>query len=210
MKTLKKQLILTISVLVFLAFANQAKAQYLFIGLNGSSAFSWFNSPKVENMILSKGWGWNMGFFLRYGKKPFIQGGLDWTRSMNNFTIKEIEEDGSDFEDQIKFHEFDFSLKIGYNILDLPMFKVQVNAGPFIGRSLYFSNENIIFDKSDFKNPQWGVTAGAGIQFTNFIAGIDYTYHFSDLFSPIDIGGGETIKLGAKLQLFMIKAGFMF
>ncbi len=205
----RKYSVIAAFLLLSLVSANNSNAQFLYLGLNGGGVASWFKSPKIENVVFSSGWGWNMGFFIRYGKKPFLQFGFDWTRSINDFTIKEAEEDGSDFNEDIKFHEFDFSMKLGYNILDLPMFKVQVNAGPFIGRSLFFSTDNIIFEKSDFKNPQFGVIAGAGIQFTNFIAGFDYTYHFSDFFSPVDVGG-ETLKLGAHIQFFMIKVGFMF
>ena len=210
MKKRKRLLIITLFLLVSVAFTNQAKAQYFYLGMNGSSVATWFNSPKLDNLVVSNGWGWNMGFFVRYGKRPYIKAGFDWTRSINDFTIKYAGDDGGNFNDKIKFHEFDFSLKVGYNLLDLPMFKIDVSAGPFIGRSLFFSTDNIYFQKDDFKNPQAGFIVGAGIQFTNFIAGIDYTYHITDMFTPVDIGEGESVKLGAHLQLFMIKIGFMF
>jgi len=209
MKTLIRQLITAAFILVSLAFANQASAQYFYIGLDGSAVTSWFNSPKTDNLVASNGWGWNMGFFVRYGKRPYIKGEFDWTRSMNDFTIK-FADDGKDLTEQIKFHEFDFAIKVGYNIVDLPMFKVDVNIGPFIGRSLFFSTDDIYFSKDDFRNPQIGFSTGAGIQFTNFIAGFDYTYHFTDMFAPVDIGEGNTLILGAHLQLFMVKIGFMF
>ena len=210
MKTLKKQLILAAFILASVTVTKQASAQYFYLGVNGSPVFSWFHTPPIDELLTvnSKGWGWNLGFFMRYGKKPFIQAGFDWTRSYNDFTI-DIADEGTGFQDKIKFHEFDFSVLVGYNFIDLPMFKVQAHAGPFIGRSLFFSTDNIVFQKTDFKNPQIGFIAGAGIQFTNFIAGVDYTYHFTDMFTPVDIDG-EKIKLDAFLQLFMVKVGFMF
>ena len=209
MKTYKKQLIITAFMLVFLAFTNRAGAQYLYLGMNGSAVASWFNTPNTDNLVVSNGWGWNLGAFVRYGKRPYIKAGFDWTRSINDFTIKYADE-GNDFTDRIKFHEFDFTLKVGYNLLDLPMFKIDVSAGPFIGRSLFFSTDNIYFDENDFRNPQYGFTVGAGIQLTNFIAGIDYVYHITDMFTPIDLGEGESLNLGAHLQLLMVKVGFMF
>jgi len=193
-------------------YSNTSQAQVFYIGLQGNAVYSWFNSPKLENVITSDGWGWNMGFFLRYGKRPFIQLGLGWTRSLNEFTVTfydDEEQQEVDYSEEIKLNNFDFSATLGYELLQMPMFKINVHAGPFIGKSHMFSGENIYFENNDFKNPQVGVTSGIGFQFTNLIFGLDYSYHFTDLFKPISVDGTD-YKFGSKIQMALLKVGFMF
>jgi hypothetical protein len=207
MKAIKKLFIIFSVFLISLVFSANARAQVFYIGVNGGAVNSWFDSPEFGNMVTSQGWGWDFGFFLRYGKRPYLQVGFDWVRSANDFKIA-VEETVL-LEEYIKFHNFDFSLKIGYNLLQKPMFKIKVHAGPFIGKSMMFSGENIWFYNSDFKNPQMGIIAGTGIQFTNFILDFEYSYHFTELFEPVVIDG-ISFNLGSKLQLITLKAGFMF
>ncbi|MCD6597215.1 MAG: hypothetical protein J7L04_05980 [Bacteroidales bacterium] len=208
MKAIKKIRILLFFFLTSLLFTGNAGAQVFYIGVNGGAVYSWFDSPELDDIVSSDGWGWDLGFFLRYGKRPYFQVGFDWVRSNNNFLIKVGETVLAD--ENINLHNFDFSLKIGYNILQTPMFKIKVHTGPFIGRSLLFSGEDILFDNSDFKNPQWGIIAGTGFQFTNLIVDFEYSYHFTELFQPIPIDGFEHFEFGSKLQLVSVKIGFMF
>jgi hypothetical protein len=206
MTTLKKYLVISFVGIASLLYSNRAHSQLFFLGIEGGATYSWFNSPKFENIITSDGWGWNLGFFARYGKKTYLQLGFDWTRSKNDFRI---DFEGFHFDEQIKFHNFDFSIKYGYNFFYRPMFKLKVQAGPFIGRSFLFSGDELEFTNDDFKNPQWGIIGGLGFQFMNFVADIEYSYHFTDLFEPIVVGDQE-IKFGSNLQMIIIKIGFMF
>ncbi len=188
-------------------FTEKAQAQVFYIGVNGSAVYSWFTSPKFGDLVSADGWGWDLGFFLRYGKRPYFQFGFDWVRSENDFVIGDGET--TFFSEKLRFHNFDFSAKIGYNIIQTPMFKYKIHAGPFIGKSLMFSGKDIVFDNSDFRNPQFGIIAGTGIQFTNLIIDFEYSYHFTQLFKPVVIDG-EEFELGSKLQLITLKVGFMF
>lgn len=212
MKTLKKYFIIATVMLVSVLAAKTSYSQVFYIGFNGSSVYSWFNSPKLENVITSDGWGWDLGFFLRYGRRPFVQIGLDWTRSANDVTVKfyddELQEEQT-YEETIKLNNFDFSVLVGYELLQTPMFKISVRGGPFIGKSLMFSGETFYFENSDFKNPQWGVTAGLGFQFTNLIFGIKYNYHFTELFKPVVIDNVK-YKFGSKIQMISLNVGLMF
>lgn len=206
MTAFKKYLIISFVALVSLLYSNRAQSQLFFIGLEGGATYSWFNSPGLDNIFTSDGWGWNMGFFARYGKKTYLQFGFDWTRSKNDFTIHIFDEK---FSEKIEFHNFDFSIKYGYNFFYRPMFKLKVHAGPFIGRSFLFSGNEFEFSSDDFKNPQWGIISGLGFQFMNFVADIEYSYHFTDLFKPVVVQDQE-FKFGSNLQLITIKVGFMF
>lgn len=113
------------------------------------------------------------------------------------------------YSENIRAQSFDFSLKIGYNIVQTPIFKYQIHAGPFIGRSRIFSGEGIVFESSDLNNSQGGFIAGTGIQFTNLIIDFEYTFRFTQLFNKL-IVDGQTVDLQAKPQLIALKAGFMF
>ena len=212
MKIRRKYLILSFILLLFVSKSQTSHAQVFYIGVEGGGVYSWFSSPDLENVITSDGWGAEFGFFIRYGKRPFIKAGFDWTRSENDVIITYYDENiggETQYRENIKLNNFDFSLKIGYELLQTPMFKISIHGGPFLGKSLMFSGENLDFDNEDFKNPQFGINGGMGFQFTNLIFGLEYNYHFTDLFVPLNIDGRE-YKLGSKLQMIFLRVGLMF
>lgn len=212
MDILKRHIVISLMLVLTLLIPEKSKGQVFYLGLESNAVYSWFDSPDLENLVVSDGWGWNLGFFVRYGKRPFIQLGLGWTRSLNDFTVSFYDEDMQEdvtFRDDIKLNNFDFSVKAGYEVLHTPIFRIDVHGGPFIGRSLMFSSETIYFDNDTFKHPQLGINGGIGFQFTNFIFGFDYNYHFTDLFKPLNIDG-EKYNLGSKLQMVQLKLGLMF
>jgi len=192
---------------MLLGAGKQSHSQIFFIGVNGGAVYTWFNSPKVDNVITSEGWGWDLGFFLRYGKRPYFQVGLDWTRCKNRIDLNEGDE--PETMENVPFNNFDFSVKVGYEFLQKPMFKLKAHAGPFIGRSFLLSTDDYIVDNSDFRRPQWGVIAGVGFQFTNLVVDLEYSYHFSELFKPFE-EDGQQYALGSNLQLITLKFGLMF
>ena len=77
MKAIKKLFIIFSVFLISLVFSANARAQVFYIGVNGGAVNSWFDSPEFGNMVTSQGWGWDFGFFLRYGKRPYLQVGFD-------------------------------------------------------------------------------------------------------------------------------------
>jgi len=177
MDILKRHIVISLMLVLTLLIPEKSKGQVFYLGLESNAVYSWFDSPDLENLVVSDGWGWNLGFFVRYGKRPFIQLGLGWTRSLNDFTVSFYDEDMQEdvtFRDDIKLNNFDFSVKAGYEVLHTPIFRIDVHGGPFIGRSLMFSSETIYFDNDTFKHPQLGINGGIGFQFTNFIFGFDY------------------------------------
>jgi hypothetical protein len=206
MKTIKKIILLVSVILLSAGFAKQSQSQVFFIGFNAGPTYTWFNSPGVDNLVTADGWGHNIGFFMRYGKRPYYQIGFDWMRTKNEVVLHGGEEERSN---DIPFHIFDFSIKVGYEIIQLPMFKLKAHAGPFIGRAFLLSNDDFDFKRSDFNNPQYGMIAGLGFQFTNLVVDLEYTYHINDLWKPIDFYG-EQIKLESNLQLVTLKVGLMF
>jgi hypothetical protein len=206
MKRIIKIASLAVLLVLFTGYGKQCQSQIFYVGFNLGPTYTWFNSPGLENILTSDGWGYNAGFFLRYGKRPYFQAGFDWMRTKNEVVLFGIgEERGTD----IPFHIFDFSVKVGYEMLQLPMFKLKAHAGPFIGRSFLLSNDDFQFERTDFNNPQYGMIAGLGFQFTNLIVDLEYTIHANDLWQPIEFFG-EEIHLRSNLQLITLKVGLMF
>lgn len=189
----------------FIILLPEGKTQVFYIGFDAAPVYSWYASSDAGIDISSKGWGNNIGFFLRYGKRPYYQVGFDWTRANNDFDV-EVPSEGFIIEDKVPFHNFDFSIKVGYEIIQTPLFKWSVFGGPFIGRSLLFESNDFEFDKTDFINPQYGVIAGTGIQITNMIISFDYNIHLSGLFQPIDLDG-YIIDFGGNLHIVSLKIG---
>ena len=212
MDDLKKYIVISLMFILLFMIPKTSKGQAFYLGFESNAVYSWFDSPGIEDVLASDGWGWNLGFFVRYGKRPFVQLGLGWTRSVNDFSIIYYDEEQFEnvtYTEDIKLNNFDFSVKVGYEVLHTPMFRIDVHGGPFIGRSLMFSGESIFFDSDSFKRPQLGINGGLGFQFTNFIFGFDYNYHFTELFNPIEVEG-QSYDLGSKLQMVQLKLGLMF
>lgn len=195
-------------IIVFCFFVTKGTSQIFYLGLNVGPTYSWFDSPKLDNVISSSGWGHDLGFFLRYGRRPYFQAGFDWTRSNNDFVF-EAKDIDLRVEDKVPFHNFDFSLKVGYELVQTPYFKWSVFGGPFIGRSLLFNSNEFEFSNTDFVNPQYGFITGTGFQVTNFILSLEYNYHLSGLFKPIELDG-VVFDFGSKLQIVTIKLGMQF
>jgi hypothetical protein len=206
MKRVKNIVFVLIFGLVLTLISKPAKAQLFWIGGNGGMNVSWFHSPGVDNAVESAGGGYDLGFFLRYGKKPFYQIDVRWIRS-NNIISYEIEP-GEVIEDKVPFHQFEIPVRGGYPIYYSPMFKWHVNGGPFISTTFLFSSNEFEFERDDMRNPQFGVMAGTGIQFMNFIVDLDYSYHLTELFKGDEEDLGVDFK--SHLQLISLKVGFQF
>jgi len=192
--------------LILLSGRNEIRGQVFWLGFNGGTTYSWFTSPEADNLVTGDGWGWNLGFFARYGKRPFYQLGIHLTHSQTN--MKYYLDDTNVIEDQVPFHNFDVVLKVGYEIIRKPKFKWHVNAGPLIGRTFLFSTNTFEIESSDMRNPQFGLAGGTGIQYMNFILDLDYQYHLTELFvgDEVDLG----IEFGSHLQHLSLKVGFIF
>ncbi|MCU0370313.1 MAG: PorT family protein [Bacteroidales bacterium] len=206
MKSGKKILVALIMAVAMSFLAKTASSQLFWIGGNGGIQVSWFTSPGVDNAVLSAGAGYNLGFFLRYGKKPFYQVDFRWIRA-NNLISYEYEP-GEFIEGEVPFHKFEIPVRIGYPVYYSPMFKWHVNGGPVFSTVFLFSENNFEFERDDMRNPQFGVMAGTGIQFMNFIVDLDYSYHLTELFKGDEEDLGVDFK--SHLQLISLKVGFQF
>ena len=206
MKSRARYIVIILLMGLFLTAGKEARSQVFWLGLNGGATHSWFSSPKANDLVTGEGWGWNLGFFVRYGKRPFYQAGIYWTRAKNH--MKYYWDPSIVFEDDVPFNNFDIIVKTGYEIIRKPIFKWHVNAGPFIGTSFLFSTNTFEIESDDMKNPQFGFNTGTGIQFMNLIIDVDYQYHLTELFlgDEADLG----IEFGSHMHHITLKVGFIF
>jgi hypothetical protein len=206
MKRMKKISLVLILGMLFTLAAKNASSQMFWLGFNGGYQYSWFNSPNIDNEVTGEGGGWNLGFFLKYGHRPFYQVGFRWMRAQNTIT------DSYDTEEtlvaDVPFHEFQLPVKVGYTIINHPMIKWHVNGGASIGSVFLFSTNTFEFERKDMTNPQFAVIGGTGIQFMNFIVDLDYSYHLTDMFKADEIEFGE--NFGSHLQVVSVKVGMVF
>ena len=183
----------------------EAKSQIFWLGVKGGPSFIWFNSPKFYDALVSEGYGWNIAVFAKYGKRPYFQVEADWTRAEVNLRFQFA--DITILEGKVAFHNFDLPVKVGYEIISRAKVKWRADAGPFIGTTFIFSSNDFEFERDDFRNPHFGVVAGSGIQFYNFVFSANYSYQITELFKGDDELG---YNLGAHLQIISLKLGIMF
>ena len=205
MKLVKKySLVLLVGIMLF-SIPKSSKGQLFWLGFNGGINMNWFTTPNIDNQILSSGTGWDLGFFLKYGKKPFYQLEFRWLRGGN---VIDVAVSDTIISGAVPFHQFSIPVKVGYPIVYKPMFKWNVSGGASIGTTFLFSDNNFEFQRKDMRNPQIAVIAGTGIQFMNFILDVDYSYHLNDLFvgDQRDFG----VNWGEHLQVITLKVGMVF
>jgi len=206
MKSVNKILIIVILGMTITFVSKSSSGQLFWLGVNGGTQVEWFTTPKIDNAVLSAGIGYNLGFFFKYGKKPFYQAEFRWMRASNLVSYEYLP--GEFIEGEVPFHKFEIPIKVGYPIVYKPMFKWHVNGGASIGTTFMFSANNFEFERNDMKNPQVAVIGGTGIQFMNFILDVDYSYHLTQLFKGDEEDLG--VDWGEHLQVIALKVGWLF
>ncbi len=206
MKQMKKLAVIAILGMLMTFPAKTARSQLFWLGFNGGLDVSWFTTPGIDNALVSAGAGYDLGFFLKYGKRPYYQVEFRWTRAIN-YIIYEYAP-GDTVQGDVPFHQFEIPVWVGYNVVQRPMFKWHVNGGMSIGTVFLFSKNNFEFERNDFRNPQVALLAGTGIQFMNFIFDIDYSYHVNQLFKGDEEDLGVDFR--SHLQMISVKFGLLF
>ncbi|NOX85535.1 MAG: PorT family protein [Chlorobi bacterium] len=200
----KKLIYFLLTGIILLVFTNNGKSQAMYVGVTAGMAQINFRSQNAGD-IISANPGYDLGFYIKTGHRLFYQAGLNWTNSQ--IQIKYNQPGVIDAEN-ITSHNFKLPLKIGYRLLQKPMFKWNILAGPFIGKTLFKSANNIPVKKSDFLNPQYGLVAGTGIRLTNFIFDVEYAYYVSQLFK--NPASGSFPLSEARLDMITLKVGVQF
>ncbi|OQX81618.1 MAG: hypothetical protein B6D61_00470 [Bacteroidetes bacterium 4484_249] len=167
--------------------------------------------------------GFQAGAFVRIGKKLHLQPEAYFAVRSGELTAKIVGLDPNDLQNSVEVKQgmtlstIDIPILIGYKIFDPPTLNVRLQAGPVISMVV-----NKKFDltldgvdapeevtntlEDDFKNANWGLQFGAGVDFLFLTVDVRYELGLSDLYekseaNPIDFGG-------IKNNIFFVSVGW--
>jgi len=131
--------------------------------------------------------GWQIGASALIGKKFYIEPGLFFMHNSTEFTSSSSNND--DFEAQLKGIRIPVAL--GLHLLGNEESPVDIRV--FGGPSLFMvtSVDAEPLTKDDFESPQWGVFAGAGIDFLIFFVDLKYEWSLTDVSGVTDFDVGK-------------------
>lgn len=197
---MKRVILLTV---IFLGTLGFATAQTLDLGVKGGYLYSNMDGVKDWNSFSSKGKsGYLLGVFARVGgEKFFFQPELQYrARTTQLTTGKDIALGKVD----IDMKTLDLPLQVGLNVLDLPLVKIAIHAGPVISYNLSsdtkWSSALSSFNSKEVKYQDLITSGqiGVSVDVSSFTIGLSYEKGFSDI-SKNNLG---------KNNLFMVTAGF--
>ena len=127
------------------------------------------------------------------------------------FSVKgyKINEGGTDIS--VKYNDLEIPLNLAYRFPINEKSKFLVQAGPYLeyalsGREkLGSQTSSINFKNTNFKRMDYGLGLGAGVEFGNIVAGINYQIGIANL---NDDSSGENAS--AKNKVFQISLAYMF
>lgn len=206
-------------VLSFLILSTVASAQLGF-GVKGAFTMSSLTTDFSEIKEAAKA-GWQLGAFVRIGDKWHLQPEAYFTAKTG-----QLEYTGQDMNDPLKtgqvtqdvtFSTVDIPVLIGYKLIDPPTLNIRLQAGPVasmvINKNFEVSGEGITPQeptddyKDSFKDLNWGLQLGAGVDFLFLTADVRYEIGLSNLYDQPD--GASGADLGSfKNNIFMISVGW--
>jgi hypothetical protein len=206
MVQVKKILLMSLVFLTLELVSFSCSGQFFWLGFQAGEGVSWFSNPVQDSVKLSDGAGTSLGFFVRYGTRPYYQLAFEWLISTNQmkFEVKP----GSAVHDNVPFHNFKVPATVGYEIIHKPRFKWRVGGGFFIGTTAILSSNAFEFTQNDIRNPQFGVIGETGIQYLNFLVLFDYNYSLTKFFAGGAGSYGADVR--SHLQIFALKVGMQF
>jgi hypothetical protein len=187
-----------ISSLIFLsAILFEAKAQVYVIpevGLN-LSQFS-FNKAGYENTVDV---GFQAGVLGRYGKNAFLQAGVFYGEFANQLMYT----DSLMFSnsDQIKIQSIFLPIAVGFNIVNLDIFKIRLDAGINVTFPLEVKENSFNVVKSDFNTSNVGFAAGFGLDIFRFVFDANFSFGMNNMMTINDTD--------VSLNLYTISIGYL-
>jgi len=206
MNPIRKTVLISLLLLAVSLASLPCHGQFFWLGFQVGEGVSWFSHPGQGSTRLSAGSGTSLGFFLRYGTRPYYQLAFEWLYSANQmkFEVKP----GMTANDNVPFHSFKIPLTAGYEIIHHPRFKWRAGGGMFIGTNTILSSNSFNLTRDNIQKPECGVIGETGIQYLNFLVLIDYNYSLTRFFEENASPYG--VNLQSHLQIFALKVGLQF
>jgi len=175
------------------------------IGINAATL-----SGETDNIKHDANVGWQIGGYLRYGKRFYIQPGIFW-HYMNTETTDASSADDFKFDQQIS--TIQVPVCVGFNIIDGDGLVLRVFGGAAVSFLTSVDDNAADLDKDDINSTQWLGRIGAGVDFLLFTVDLGYDYGFSnfytdELIAEAALGGIDASD--TKIQEFFLNFGLKF
>jgi len=192
--------VLLVSAMVFMAAFSYAQ---LGLGIKGAATMSSI-STDVEEFKEAMNPGYQFGAFVRVGDKWHLQPEAYFTLKNGEFDINvDLDPSVDDASYTINMSTVDVPVLIGYKLLDPPLMNVRLQAGPVV--SIVTSKEiKINADGADipvpddeadlYKDLNWGVQFGAGVDFLMFTVDLRYEMGLSNIYDTPEGGEDQSFK----------------
>jgi len=185
-----------ILVLALLCTASFAFGQW---SLKPTAGINITDASKDTDTHVSKGKiGWQFGGTALIGKKFYVEPGVFYQQQSVEFTHSTDTELNIDH----KMTGIRIPVSVGYHLLGAE--STDLNIRIFGGGSGYFiTGVDGDLDKDDITSPQWGVYAGAGVDFWLLFLDLKYQWSVTDITSITQFDVGQT-------RTFFANLGFRF
>jgi hypothetical protein len=210
-----------IMLIAFAALFGSVAFGQLGFGIKGAVSMSKL-SPNISDYKDAAQTGFQVGAFFRIGDKLHLQPEAYFSAKKGQLTYS-----GYDVNDPLKtgevtqditFNTLDIPVLIGYKIFDPPAMNIRLQAGPVASMVLnkkfeVSSSDGITPPEPDnayqdaFKNLNWGLQVGGGVDFLFLTADIRYEIGLSNLFKAPD-SYPDSAPSSFKNNLFFISLGW--
>jgi hypothetical protein len=212
--------ILFFLVLVFVSGVSQGQIGF---GAKGAVTMSKLTTDISDIQDAARA-GWQAGIFMRIGDRWHLQpeayltaktGKLEYT----GLDVNDPAKTGKVRQD-ITFTSVDVPLLIGFKVIDPPAFNIRLQAGPvmsfMVNKKFEVSSEGITppdlsgYYEDAFKNTNWGLQFGAGVDFLFLTADLRYEMGLNDMFDDDGTAtGNQDPTVGTfKNNVFILSVGF--
>jgi len=175
---------------------SSANAQVFVIpegGMNLSS-FS-FNKEGYEETTEV---GFQAGVLGRFGKNAFLQTGVYFSEFSNQIVYTDSLSTNSD---QLTINSILLPITVGFNILNLDVFKVRLLAGVNIAFPINIDPNVFDLSKPDFNTSNVGAAVGFGLDIYRFVFDANFSFGMNDMLN-VD-------QTSATLNLYTINIGYL-
>ena len=155
--------------------------------------------------------GFQAGAFVRIGDKWHLQPEAYFTSKMGNLKFDVLQQS---VEQTVTLNTIDIPVLIGYKILDPPTLNVRLQAGPVASivanKSFKLEVDGVETPtdeefKDSFKDLNWGLQFGAGVDFLMLTVDLRYELGLSNIYNKPD---GATEDQTFKNNVFFLSVGW--
>ncbi|WNJ20603.1 outer membrane beta-barrel protein [Pontibacter sp. G13] len=158
----------------FLMMSNPSQAQFGLILQVGGNSSQWINNPDDVETAARVGYLFGGSFFL--GDSWFLMPGVFWGNQSTRVDL------GNGEEDNVNRRVLQIPIVGGYRFFhNTPIFSLRPYTGPVLDFQTSVGDNDLGFDKGDFKDLVWQWRVGVGADIFNFTVDLAYDFGISDL-----------------------------